>query len=90
MVIRPTFFAQQLEADHPARQAMERLENPPEWEFYDLKDDPIEFVDLSSRPKFEDEVRRLKRALLDWQRRTEDPFDAATFREDVERMYRRR
>ena len=73
-------LAQQLEADHPARQAMERLKNPPEWELYDLKDDPNEFVDLSNDPALADEARRLKQALRDWQKRTDDPFADAEFR----------
>ncbi len=82
-------MAEQLEADHPARQAMQRLPDPPEWEFYDLSDDPIEFVDLSSDPVVADEAHRLKQALREWQRRTEDPFTDASFRETVARKYRR-
>ena len=81
-------LAQQLEADHPARIAMERLEDPPEWELYDLKNDPSEFVDLSNDPKLAEETRRLKQALRDWQKRTDDPFADAEFREDVEKKYR--
>ena len=69
---------------------MERLENPPEWELYDLQDDPIEFVDLSNDPALADEVaRRLKRALRDCQKRTEDPFTDAEFRANIARKYRR-
>ena len=82
-------LAQQLEADHPARQAMERLKDPPEWELYDLKDDPIEFVDLSNDAALADEARRLKQALREWQEQTEDPFSDAEFRRNVERKYRR-
>ncbi len=80
-------LAQQLEADHPARQAMERLKDPPEWELYDLKDDPIEFVDLSDDAALADEARRLKQALREWQEQTKDPFGDAEFRADVERKY---
>lgn len=86
---RANVLAQQLKADHPARQAMQRLKDPPEWELYDLKDDPIEFVDLSNDPALADEARRLKKALRDWQKRTEDPFADAEFREDVRKKYRK-
>jgi len=82
-------LAKQLEVDHPARQAMERLKNPPEWELYDLQDDPIEFVDSSNDPALANEARRLKQALRDWQQRTADPFADADFREEVARKYRR-
>jgi N-sulfoglucosamine sulfohydrolase len=81
--------AQRLDADHPARQAMERLKNPPEWEFYDLKQDPHEFVELSNDPTRTAQMRRLKRALRDWQNRTGDPFTDAAFRAKVERTYRK-
>ena len=81
-------MAQQLGAQHPARQAIERLKDPPQWELYDLKDDPIEFVDLSEDPTLADEARRLKQALREWQKRTEDPFADAEFRKNVARKYR--
>ena len=67
---------------------MERLQNPPEWELYNLQDDPVEFVNLSSDPALADEKHRLKQALRDWQQRTDDPFADAEFRENVARKYR--
>jgi N-sulfoglucosamine sulfohydrolase len=84
---RANVMAQQLSANHPARKAMERLMNPPEWELYDLRDDPIEFDDLSDSPTLADEARRLKQALRDWQKRTEDPFADAEFRKNVAKKY---
>jgi N-sulfoglucosamine sulfohydrolase len=81
-------LAQRLKADHPARIAMERLENPPEWELYDLKNDPVEFVDRSNDPSLADEARRLKQSLHDWQAHTQDPFIEAGFRKEVEMKYR--
>lgn len=80
-------LAQRLRADHPARLAMERLKDPPEWEFYDLKNDPIEFANKSNDPSLANEVRRLKQALRDWQKRTEDPFTDAEFRAQVEKKH---
>ncbi|PQO26354.1 sulfatase [Blastopirellula marina] len=80
-------FAKRLGADHPARQAMERLENPPEWELYDLNEDPIEFVNLSNDPVFSDQKKRLKQALSAWQEQTEDPFSDPVFRKKIEKKY---
>jgi len=82
-------MAQQLNPEHPARIAMERLQNPPVWEFYDLKNDPNEFVDVSSEPALAEETRRLKQALRDWQQRTDDPFRDAGFRKKIETKYQK-
>ncbi len=86
---RAPALAKQLRADHPARQAMERLQNPPEWELYDLEADPIEFVDLSNDPAFADQKQRLKQALTDWQKRTDDPFIDPEFRKEMEKKYQK-
>ncbi len=82
-------MARLLATDHPARIAMERLNNPPEWEFYDLRSDPIEFHDRSSEPALESEMNRLKLALRTWQTQTEDPFTNVDFRQRIEATYRR-
>src|SRR6056297_1036724 len=82
-------LAKQLDPDHPAREAMERLQDPPEWELYDLQEDPHEFVELSNDPTRAAETRRLKQALRDWQARTEDPFTDRAFRDRVEKKYRK-
>jgi N-sulfoglucosamine sulfohydrolase len=82
-------LAQQLPAEHPARRAMERLENPPEWEMYDLRQDPVEFVNRADDPGLAAEVNRLQQALSDWQQRTEDPFAGVEFRRMVEAKYRK-
>lgn len=80
-------FAKRLAADTPARKAMERLQDPPEWEFYDLKADPVEFVNLLHDPAFADQQQRLKQALSDWQKQTEDPFADPDFRKKIEKKY---
>lgn len=80
-------FAKQLGAEHLARKAVERLESPPEWELYDLKADPIEFVNLSNDPAFAEEKERLKQALSVWQTETEDPFSDTKFRKKIEKKY---
>jgi N-sulfoglucosamine sulfohydrolase len=86
---RANVLAQRLDADHPARQAMERLQNPPEWELYDLKGDPNELTNLTSDPGHADPLSRMKQALRDWQQRTDDPFVDAAFRQRVEKKYRK-
>ncbi len=82
-------LAQEWPPNHPARKAMERLNNPPEWEFFDLKQDSVEFINLSNNPTFSDEVNRLKQALKDWQKQTDDPFNDTEFRDQVEAKFRR-
>lgn len=47
---------------------------PPEFELYDLKNDPWEFNELSSNPQYADELNSLKVVLKDWQSATSDPL----------------
>jgi N-sulfoglucosamine sulfohydrolase len=49
--------------------------NPPEFEFYDLDNDPYEFNNLSDDAGFQSDRERLKKALQDWQRESIDPLD---------------
>ncbi|GAA4436533.1 sulfatase [Bremerella cremea] len=84
---RAPTLAAKLAADHPARLAMERLHNPPEWELYDLNEDPIEFNNLSDEPTYAEQKHRLQKALAQWQRQTEDPFTQAEFRKKIEDKY---
>lgn len=81
-------FAQKLPADHPGRQALERLHNPPEWELYDLEKDPNELNNLAGSPAHAETLERLQQALADWQSQTNDPFTSAEFRESVVKKYR--
>ena len=79
--------SQKLAADHPARLAMQRLANPPEWELYDLSDDPIEFQNRSGEPAFAAAETRLKRSLARWQEETSDPFRDPVFRRATQARY---
>ena len=92
-------LAQELPASHPARQAMDRLNNPPKWELYDLREDPAEFHNLLAQHSSEsgdgadenswsDIESRLKTALAEWQRETDDPFDDAKFRCHVQEKHK--
>ena len=81
-------LAQELPANHPARQAMDRLANPPKWELYDLKEDPVEFHNRAGESSLSEVESRLKTALAEWQSKTDDPFDDAEFRRQVQERHR--
>ena len=82
-------YAEQLPADHPARLAMERLANPPEWELYDLASDPIEFHNRAGDPTLAEAESHLKQALTTWQTETKDPFRNKQFRQQVMQKYQK-
>jgi N-sulfoglucosamine sulfohydrolase len=46
--------------------------NPPEYQLYDLATDPYEFVDLAGQPMYATAEKRMKQALNDWMRETDD------------------
>lgn len=71
------------------REVFARLTNPPEWEFYDLESDPIEFVNLANSSDAEVAAarERLQGSLKQWQQETSDPFGDAAFREKVMAKY---
>ncbi len=77
-------FAQELPRDHPARLAMDRLPNPPEWELYDLQEDPVEFVNIADAQSSKRILARLKESLAVWQAQTNDPFGDPVFRQQVQ------
>lgn len=54
--------------------AFERLATPPEYELYDLEADPWEMEEISARPEHAETLKRLKEALLDWRKTTQDPL----------------
>ncbi len=60
--------------DTPAGKAFQRYENPPEWEFYDLENDPVEFENLVSAPEHATRIESLKSALMEWRKETKDPL----------------
>lgn len=82
-------MANALKLDHPARIAMERLQNPPEWELYDLNNDAVEFFNLSDNPVYSAKADQLKQELHNWQERTSDPFVNAEFRTKIEAKYQK-
>ena len=79
--------AQQLPPDHPARQAMQRLVDPPEWELFDLRQDPVESDNLADLETMREIQQRLKAQLVQWQEETQDPFTDREFRQQVMDKY---
>jgi N-sulfoglucosamine sulfohydrolase len=75
--------ARALPGSDPARQAMDRLAEPPEWELYDLRKDPVEFHNRAGDTGLKDVEAHLKASLVDWQRQTGDPFGDPEFRRQV-------
>lgn len=47
---------------------------PPEWELYDLKNDPWEFENLSENIDYEDILEKMQDVLMEWRQETKDPF----------------
>jgi N-sulfoglucosamine sulfohydrolase len=58
----------------PVRTAFDIFADPPEFELYDLVDDPIEFHNLAADPQYQDVLNELKAALLTWRLDTNDSF----------------
>lgn len=79
--------AQKLPASHPARQAMNRLANPPEWELFDLSNDPMEFKNRAGELAMSEVETRLKSSLAAWQKKTGDRFANSEFRQEVQKKF---
>jgi N-sulfoglucosamine sulfohydrolase len=58
----------------PVRTAFDTFANPPEFELYDLQNDPIEFNNLAADPLYLNVLNELKTALMTWRQDTTDPF----------------
>ena len=59
-------------ADKRIRAAYQLYEQPPEYEVYDLQNDPWEFENLSHNPAYRDILQALKNRLETWQTETND------------------
>ena len=75
-------------APQRVRTAYQTMARPPEYELYDLIDDPHEFNNLASDPAHGDTFDRLKTRLQQWRIETEDPFldpaNTARLKADIE------
>ncbi|MEO1996880.1 MAG: sulfatase [Planctomycetaceae bacterium] len=61
-------------APDPVRSAYLRMQNPPEYELYDLQGDPYEFQNLTADPRYSETLAELKQQLVAWRKRTHDPL----------------
>lgn len=71
---KPDFYKAVEAAPPVVGQAYERMQNPPEFELYDLRNDPYEWYNLADDPKYSEVFERLKKKLKEWQIATSDPF----------------
>ena len=56
------------------RDVFDRLANPPEYELYDLQEDPYEFENLAGDASYARELNELKTVLQRWREETNDPL----------------
>lgn len=69
----------------PIRAVYDRVTHPPEFELYNLKDDPHEMVNLADRPEYRGRIQQMRERIQHWRTETDDPFldpayDASYFR----------
>lgn len=71
----PAFKLSQTDAckDPKVKAAYKMMKNPPPEELYDLQTDPAELVNLAGRPELSAVQSRLRTALDQWRRKTQDP-----------------
>ena len=69
----------------PVRRAFNTFANPPEFELYDLENDPVEFNNLAGNAECRAVQERLTKALLEYRKQTDDPFLDPEFLEKMRR-----
>ena len=77
--------------DHPAsdplRLAFDRLRDPPEWELYDLENDPYELDNRAGESTLNGAETQLRASLHAWQDQTDDRFRDAEYRRMIRQQY---
>ncbi len=77
----------------PIREVYDRVDNPPEFELFDVSADPHEYHNLASDPANKELVARLAARIADWRKETKDPFldpgFSKAFEEKVAEMKRK-
>ncbi|TKG94632.1 DUF4976 domain-containing protein [Puteibacter caeruleilacunae] len=61
-------------ASDQIKNAYKTWKNPPEYELYDLDNDPLEWKNLANDPQYASTLEQLKSKLTTWQLTTNDPF----------------
>lgn len=61
-------------ADSPMQEVFARIDNPPDYELYDLQEDPLEFVNLADDPDHKAILDDLLERLTNWRKETFDPL----------------
>lgn len=67
----------------PVRAAFDTYFDPPEFELYDLGEDPWEFHNLAGKAEYAGVEQRMKAALEAWRRETDDPALDPAFHDEV-------
>ena len=70
----PTLPSVVATSPEPVRSAYQRMEKPPEFELYDLNNDPHEFTNLADNSAHQKTLTNLKTTLHKWRTETKDPF----------------
>ena len=68
------------------RKAFDTFAKPPEFEFYDLENDPWEFHNLAGKAEHAENEQRLKTALEAWRNETNDPALDPDFHDQVKKQ----
>ncbi len=61
------------------RRAFDTFADPPEFELYDLRTDPVEFNNLAGKAEMASVERRMREALHEWRLETKDPCLDSSF-----------
>ncbi len=61
-------------APEKVQSAYRIMERPPEFELYDLDNDPYEFTNLASHSGHQLKLKELREVLLEWRQQSSDPF----------------
>lgn len=65
------------------RKAFDTFANPPEFELYDLKNDPVQFKNVAGKAEYRAIQERLTKALREYRLNTNDPFLDQAFLEKM-------
>ena len=65
------------------RKAFDTFAKPPEFELYDLENDPWEFHNLAGKAEYAEVEQRMKTALEAWRHETDDPTLDPAFHDQV-------